>query len=337
MNTTSLPPRALSATERPLPQTPETMAGAEMTALALPPEEAFATLLEKTLQGDKAIAPIEASPEQGPALPQEALDAAVAAPALNELAQPLLTPVPPPSTLIPEGDLTKTATQAALAPITAQRAMFGSKNVGEISEPNPPEKASLAQKAMVEPFSALLSETMPAPDQEAIGSPETPPASLTSSPAMPRLAEPSLPAQPTPSLPVPIMALPAAIGIKALEGSHRFDIRLDPEDLGRVDIALEIDQDGSIRAAIAVEKPEALQLITREARALEQAFDQAGFRRDENALSFSLSDQGQSSENPSHRPEKRTMTRLMVEGDPDLAQPLEAALMRTHGRLDMRI
>lgn len=337
MNASSLPARALSATERPLPQTPETMAGAEMTALALPPEEAFATLLEKTLQGDKAIATIEASPEQAPALPQEAMDAAVAVPALNELAQPLLTPVPVASTLILEGDLTQTATQAALAPITAQRAMVGSKNAGEISEPSPPEKASLVQKAMAEPFSALLSETMPAPEQEAIGSPETPPASLTSSPAMPRLAEPSLPAQPTPSLPVPIMALPAAIGIKALEGSHRFDIRLDPEDLGRVDIALEIDQDGSIRAAIAVEKPEALQLITREARALEQAFDQAGFRRDENALSFSLSDQGQSSENPSHRPEKRTMTRLMVEGDPDLAQPLEAALMRTHGRLDMRI
>ena len=45
-----------------------------------------------------------------------------------------------------------------------------------------------------------------------------------------------------------------------------------------------------VRAAIAAEKPEALQLIVREARALEQAFDQAGFRRDEGALNFSLSD-----------------------------------------------
>ena len=336
MNTTSLPPRALSA-ERPRLEAAEAMAGSGMPEPPLLAEEVFSAVLEKTLQGDKAIAPIEASPEQAPALPQEALDAAVVAPALNELAQPLLTPMPPPSTLIPEGDLTKTTPQAALAPITAQRAMVGSKNAAEMSEPSPADKASLAQKAIAEPFSALLSETMPAHEQEAIGSPETPPPSLASPPAMTRLAEPSPPAQPTPSLPVPVMALPAAIGIKALEGSHRFDIRLDPEDLGRVDIALEIDQDGSIRAAISVEKPEALQLITREARALEQAFDQAGFRRDENALSFNLSDQGQSSENPSHRPEKRTMTRLMVEGNPDLAQPLEAALMRTHGRLDMRI
>ena len=58
MNTTSLPPRILSA-ERPRPEAAEAMAGSGMPEPPLLAEEVFSAVLEKTLQGDKAIATIE--------------------------------------------------------------------------------------------------------------------------------------------------------------------------------------------------------------------------------------------------------------------------------------
>lgn len=147
---------------------------------------------------------------------------------------------------------------------------------------------------------------------------------------------PPAPSLPTP--PTPIVALPAAIAIRALDGTNRFDIRLDPEDLGRVDVALEIDGDGNIRAAIAAEKPEALQLIVREARALEQAFDQAGFRRDDNALSFSLSDRQSASQGQQDQPTRPPLTRFFVDGETEPLPPVLTTLLSVaDGRLDVRI
>jgi flagellar hook-length control protein FliK len=204
------------------------------------------------------------------------------------------------------------------------------------SELNPASNAREPQSA-VEQFEALLSASQTPADI-------TPPApTAPSTTAAGRLSEPppALAASQVPQPPLPVAALPASIAIKALAGSNRFDIRLDPEELGRIDVALEIDGDGTIRASIAAEKPEALQLIVREARALEQAFDQAGFRRDEGALNFSLSDRQSSphdQQNPQHRPQ---MTRFFVDGEgelpPSLAALVHAGTSRADGRLDVRI
>ncbi len=157
-----------------------------------------------------------------------------------------------------------------------------------------------------------------------------------------RPAEITPPAPPlTSSVPTPqtpIVALPATIALRALDGASRFDIRLDPDDLGRVDVALEIDGNGNIRASIAAEKPEALQLIVREARALEQAFDQAGFQRDSNALSFSLSDRQTSSQSQQDQAARPQITRFFVDGETEPLPPLVAALLNpADGRLDVRI
>lgn len=191
-------------------------------------------------------------------------------------------------------------------------------------------KAHTAAKAHTDPFAALLQDTQK-PNETA---------PLPSTPAMTRSLDPLPPAPPLPATPpLPIVALPATIAIKALEGSNQFQIRLDPEDLGRIDVSLEIKTDGSIRAAIAADNPDALQLIVREARSLEQAFDQAGFRRDDQALSFSLSDQQQSSDQRQSRTpqQSQTMTRFFVEGDGELPPNLIAYQQTTNGRLDVRI
>ena len=198
-------------------------------------------------------------------------------------------------------------------------------------------KAGEPQGAL-ERFDALLTSSQ---TQTELTPP--PPAPATATTAAGRLVEPAtaMAGAPTPQPPLPVAALPASIAIKALSGSNHFDIRLNPEELGRINVSLEIDQDGTIRASIAAERPEALQLIVREARALEQAFDQAGFRRDEGALNFSLSDRQSSAQDQGNSQNKPQVTRFFVEGEselpPSLAALVNANAIRADGRLDVRI
>ena len=92
--------------------------------------------------------------------------------------------------------------------------------------------------------------------------------------------------------PVPLAALPIEIGMRALEGARRFDIRLSPEDLGRVDVRLDIADDGTVNAQLVVDRVETLALLQRDAKTLERAFEQAGLRTQEGGVGFSLDTSG---------------------------------------------
>jgi flagellar hook-length control protein FliK len=93
--------------------------------------------------------------------------------------------------------------------------------------------------------------------------------------------------------PVPLQAIAVEIGMRAMRGSKEFSIRLDPEDLGRIDIKLEISEAGQVQAKLVVERVETLQLLQRDAKTLERAFDQAGLKTNPDGLQFSLRDPGQ--------------------------------------------
>jgi flagellar hook-length control protein FliK len=95
------------------------------------------------------------------------------------------------------------------------------------------------------------------------------------------------------SHPVPVAAVSIEIGLRAMEGLKTFQIRLSPEDLGVIDVSLTFKEDGKVEAAIVVDKPETLTLLQRDQRSLERAFEQAGFRADEQGLSFSLRQDGE--------------------------------------------
>ena len=98
---------------------------------------------------------------------------------------------------------------------------------------------------------------------------------------------------PDPALqPVPIGSVPIEIGLKALGGTNRFEIRLSPEDLGRIDVSLEIREDGEVKARLVVERPETLALLQRDARSLERALDQAGLKAGDGAIDMQLRDSG---------------------------------------------
>ncbi|MBH0236298.1 flagellar hook-length control protein FliK [Methylobrevis sp. L22] len=88
-------------------------------------------------------------------------------------------------------------------------------------------------------------------------------------------------------------ALGRQIAARAGSGETRFEIRLDPAELGRVDVELEIDSDGTTRAHIAVERRETLDLMLRDQRMLERALREAGLSTGDGGLSFSMrGDQG---------------------------------------------
>jgi flagellar hook-length control protein FliK len=92
------------------------------------------------------------------------------------------------------------------------------------------------------------------------------------------------------SAPTSLSALPIEIGFRALEGTKRFDIRLDPAELGRVDVSLSFDKDGEVTARLTVDRVETLHLLQRDAKTLERAFDQAGLRTSDAGVQISLSD-----------------------------------------------
>jgi len=72
------------------------------------------------------------------------------------------------------------------------------------------------------------------------------------------------------------------------DGNTRFQMRLDPPELGRIDVKLDIDKSGQINARLVVEKSETLDLMQRDQRALERALQQAGLDAGKTNLEFSL-------------------------------------------------
>lgn len=74
-------------------------------------------------------------------------------------------------------------------------------------------------------------------------------------------------------------------------GQDRISLRLHPAELGRIDVQLDIAEDGRLRAAIVAERSEALDLLQRDARLLERALQDAGLKTDSGSFTFDLRDQ----------------------------------------------
>lgn len=72
------------------------------------------------------------------------------------------------------------------------------------------------------------------------------------------------------------------------QGSSRFLIRLDPPELGRIDVKMQVDGDGNVQARMTVERVETLDLMQRDQRSLEKALAQAGLDGSKTSLEFSL-------------------------------------------------
>ncbi len=87
---------------------------------------------------------------------------------------------------------------------------------------------------------------------------------------------------------VPVTALAVEITRQAANGKTQFDIRLDPPELGRLNVRLEMDASGQTRTHLVVERAETLDMLSSDARSLERALQQAGLKSEPGSVSFEL-------------------------------------------------
>lgn len=120
------------------------------------------------------------------------------------------------------------------------------------------------------------------------------------------------------------------------QGINRFELRLNPPELGRVEIKMNITSDGRVNAHLTVERAETLDLLQRDARFLERALNESGLNADKDSLSFSLKDQkhsgfqdGQENENNAHH--ARNDGEMDDAGEPGLQTNIYQTLVSTSG------
>jgi flagellar hook-length control protein FliK len=134
-----------------------------------------------------------------------------------------------------------------------------------------------------------------ASEAAAAATPAAPP-SATPAPAL--AAAQNAPAATAPGMAaVPISGVAVEIVARAQAGSNRFEIRLDPPDLGRIDVRLDVDRQGNVTSHLVVHRSETLDLLRRDAPQLERALQDAGLKTSSDGLQFSLRDQGSGGQN----------------------------------------
>jgi flagellar hook-length control protein FliK len=129
--------------------------------------------------------------------------------------------------------------------------------------------------------------------------------------------------------PVPLSGLAVEIAASATAGKSHFEIRLDPADLGRIDVRIDVDRNGQVTSHLTVEKPETLSMLRQDAPQLQQALDDAGFKTGDGGLQFSLRDQSSSGQNSGNE-SGRNAQRLVISED-DTIPAVTAG--RTYGRM----
>lgn len=65
-------------------------------------------------------------------------------------------------------------------------------------------------------------------------------------------------------------------------------VKLEPVELGKIDIRLDFGADGKVQASIVADRPQTLDMLQKDARGLEKALQSAGLQTDSGSLSFNL-------------------------------------------------
>ncbi len=143
-------------------------------------------------------------------------------------------------------------------------------------------------------------------------------------------AAPQLTAALATNVPVAVQDLAVTIAARANAGASRFDIRLDPAELGRIDVRIEVDRHGQVTSHLTVEKPETLAMLRQDQTQLQRALDNAGLKTGDSGLQFSLRDQSSSGQQGQQQDSSRHAQRLVIK-DEDLPPAMPAG--RSYGRM----
>jgi flagellar hook-length control protein FliK len=169
--------------------------------------------------------------------------------------------------------------------------------------------------------STLAHNTADFANQLQLGAAQAPSATVTA-------ATPQLNAMAATTPQVPVQAIAAEITANVQIGRSRFEIRLDPPELGRIDVRLDVDRQGNVTSHLIVEKASTLDFLRRDAQQLERALQDAGLKTSDNSLQFSLRDQQQqSNQQADHEPPRPKL--LVADEETTVAE----AAGRTYGRM----
>jgi len=168
---------------------------------------------------------------------------------------------------------------------------------------NDPQSSAVNQDPAPDQSSAVASDT-PVPKQDpaqnvssdstnlTITPSQAQTATPTTAPALDQTAQAAQTAQTTAqSTALHVSSLAVEISAKSLSGAKQFDIRLDPPELGQVDVRLSIDATGKVRAHLSADQPQTLHLLQKDAPTLTRALRDAGLNVSQNGLNFSLRQQ----------------------------------------------
>lgn len=124
---------------------------------------------------------------------------------------------------------------------------------------------------------------------------------------------------------VPMDGLAVEIAARSKDGQNRFEIRLDPPELGRISVQLDVDASGNVVSRLVADRADTLDLLRREAPTLERALQSAGLKTD-GGLEFSLRDHSFGRGQDSHAADRRDVPNAAA-GDDDRS-PVEAMQRR---------
>ena len=231
-------------------------------------------------------------------LPARVNAAEAAEPSDGDAPEPAAVPPPaaPPSAAgEPEGDEHPAPVPPALRPIAPS-------DSPEADRPTP-DATPIPAGGSESPVHARAPEPAPdGPDPDAAAPVlQRLPDALPADPALGR-------SQPVASAATPVQAMAAPASITLPGPDHRgrvvsarlvvaqdgqgssVRIDLEPADLGRVEVALHVDDAGMASATFTVDRPETLQLLQRDARTVGDLLGSAGFAVQQGALGFTLRD-----------------------------------------------
>jgi flagellar hook-length control protein FliK len=156
---------------------------------------------------------------------------------------------------------------------------------------------------------------------------------------VPALSTANLTATAAPSAAVPLSGLAVEIAASARSGKTSFDVRLDPADLGRIDVRIDVDRNGQVTSHLTVEKPETLAMLQQDAPQLRQSLDDAGLKTGSGGLQFSLRDQ--SSSNQNSQQSSGNAQRLVISEDDQVPAAVAGRsygrMLTSNGGVDIRV
>jgi flagellar hook-length control protein FliK len=156
----------------------------------------------------------------------------------------------------------------------------------------------------------------------------------------PALSAANLTATAAAGAPVPLSGLAVEIAASARSGKTRFDVRLDPADLGRIDVRIDVDRNGQVTSHLRVEKPETLSMLQQDAPQLRQALDDAGLKTGNGGLQFSLRDHSSSGQNNGNQSGANAQ-RLVISEDETVPAAVAGRsygrMLNSNGGVDIRV